>query len=168
MLRSYLRLLLFGFGLLAGVQVPALLDLHAQRVEAHRNEAQLALDGYRGTARQFFGGSLSELVSHYRASDDPVFRRDADNLQRLVDRAAALEAQWQAMQGPWYRRAWHFLFEADPDLRHETLAGFNYQVPLAPVAIAWGLSCGLLLAWLAECLLIGLAGLAPSGRRRHA
>ncbi|MGY2498465.1 DUF2937 family protein, partial [Klebsiella pneumoniae] len=40
MLRSYLRLTLFAFGLLLGVQVPGFVDDYAKRVEAHRLESQ--------------------------------------------------------------------------------------------------------------------------------
>ena len=38
MLRSYLRLLLFACGLLAGVQVPGLMDQYGKRVDAHLRE----------------------------------------------------------------------------------------------------------------------------------
>lgn len=166
MFRSYLRLGLFAIGLLLGVQVPGVIEQYAQRVDAHRIEAQGALDGFRGTARQFFGGSLEALVSHYRKSDDPVFRRDADSLQGLIARADLLEDEWQAMQGPWYARAWHFVAAADGELRAETLDSYRYQVLLAPAAIGWGVACALLLAWVVECLLLGLLWLFPSARRR--
>lgn len=169
MLRSYLRLGLFAVGLLLGVQVPGLIEQYAQRVEAHRNEAQTALDGFRGTARQFFGGSLEALVAHYRASEDAVFRRDADSLQTLISRAALLEAEWQAMQGPWYAQAWHLALHADARLRAEALAAYRYQVLLAPQAIAWGVACALLLAWLVEVFWLGLWRLLrPRPRKRLA
>lgn len=50
MFRSYLRLLLFTFGLLAGIQVPGLVKDYSQRVEAHLFESREALDGFRQTA----------------------------------------------------------------------------------------------------------------------
>ncbi|MGQ7818276.1 DUF2937 family protein [Metapseudomonas furukawaii] len=166
MLRSYLRLILFTFGLLAGIQVPGFIEDYAQRVDAHRAEAEQGLSGFRETAQRFFKGDLVALVAHYRASTDPVMRSDADSIAHLVARAELMQREWQAMQGPWYRRAWHVLALADPGLRQETLAGYGYQVLLKPEAIAWGLSCGLLLAWLVESvvLLIGVA--AGVGRSR--
>jgi hypothetical protein len=54
MLLSYLRLLLFTFGLLAGVQVPGFIKDYSQRVEAHLIESQ-ALDGFRQPPSVFQG-----------------------------------------------------------------------------------------------------------------
>jgi hypothetical protein len=166
MLRSYLRLLLFAFGLLVGVQVPAFLDAYGQRVEAHRLESVESLSGFSETARRFFGGDLHKLVAHYRASDDAVMRSDAASLDHLVSRAALLEREWQAMQGPWHARAWHVFSAADQRLLAETMAGYRYQILLDPSAIAWGLSCALLLAALVESLLVMLGSLLLGKRRR--
>ena len=80
MLLSYLRLVLFAVGLLVGVQVPGFINDYAKRVEAHLIEAQTSLRGFQGTAEQFFKGDLQALVAHYRASEDPIFRSDADSL----------------------------------------------------------------------------------------
>jgi uncharacterized membrane protein len=50
MFRSYLRLVLFAFGLLVGVQVPGFITDYQQRADAHRNEALQSLQGFRATA----------------------------------------------------------------------------------------------------------------------
>ena len=167
MLRSYLRLLVFTFGLLVGVQVPGFITDYSQRLEAHRLEAQQSLKGFRATAEKFFKGDLDALVAHYRVSDDPVMRSDGQSVAALVSRDAQLEAEWWAMQGAWYQRVWHLITAADRPLLEETYNGYSYQVLLAPEAIAWGLSCALLLAWLVEVLLLSLAGLAGLGRTRQ-
>ncbi|TBU96037.1 DUF2937 domain-containing protein [Stutzerimonas kirkiae] len=156
MLRSYLRLVLFGLGLLIGVQWPGFIEAYALRVDAHRQEAELGLQGFRDTAEKFFQGDLERLIAHYRGSDDAVIRSDARSLEHLVQRVELLEREWQAMSGPWYARAWHVAFAADPQLRAETYTGYRYQVLLTPEAIAWGLGAALLLAWLAELLLLSL------------
>lgn len=167
MFRSYLRLALFALGLLVGVQLPGFVESYAQRVDAHRSEARLGLENFQKTARQFFKGDLDALVSHYRASDDPVFRSDADSLNGLIERSRLLEREWQIMQGPWFLRTGHVLFAADHDLRQETWAGYRFQVLLAPEAIAWGIGCALLLAWLVESLLLGFARLlSPRASRQ--
>jgi hypothetical protein len=156
MLRSYLRLILFAIGLLVGVQVPGVLNDYTQRVQAHLIEAQKALQGFNNTAQQFFNGDLQALVQHYQNSEDPVFRSDAQSVGGLVTREQALQREWQALQGHWYDRAWHVASAADPQIREETLRGYDYQVPLAPEAIAWGISVALLLAAAVEWLLIGI------------
>ena len=46
MFRSYLRLLVFAFGLLVGVQVPGFIDDYTKRVDAHRAESEQSLLGF--------------------------------------------------------------------------------------------------------------------------
>ncbi|MDD2060946.1 DUF2937 family protein [Pseudomonas sp. GD03860] len=166
MFRSYLRLLLFTFGLLVGVQVPGLINDYSQRVEAKLLESREGLKGFEDTAKRFFKGDLQALVRHYRSSDDPVFNSDANSIESLLIRNRLLEREWQILQGPWLERTWHVLVQADSQLREETLKGYNYQILLAPEALAWGLSCALLLALGVESLLLLLGWVALGGRRK--
>ncbi|KIK86165.1 DUF2937 family protein [Pseudomonas koreensis] len=165
MLLSYLRLVLFAAGLLIGVQVPGFINDYAKRVEAHLIEAQTALRGFQGTAEQFFKGDLQALVAHYRASDDPVFRSDADSLSTLLIRQTALDKQFQAMQGPWYIRFLQVVLAADPDIRKETWNGYSYQILLTPEAMIWGMSGALLLSFGIECLIRLIDWVVLGGRR---
>ena len=164
MFRSYLRLALFALGLLVGVQVPGFIDDYSKRVEAHRIESEQGLKGFRETAKRFFKGDLIALVGHYQASADPVMRSDAQSLGALVERSAFLERESQAMQGPWYGQVWHLATAADHELMEETFAAYRYQVLLAPEAIAWGIACAMLLAWLLESLLLLVGMLLGVGR----
>ncbi|MFP5421754.1 MAG: DUF2937 family protein [Gammaproteobacteria bacterium] len=172
MFRSYLRLALFALGLLVGVQVPGFIDDYSKRVEAHRIESEQGLKGFRETAKRFFKGDLVALVGHYQASADPVMRSDAQSLGALVERSAFLERESKAMQGPWYGQVWHLATAADHELLEETFAAYRYQVLLAPEAIAWGIACAMLLAWLLEslALLVGMllgAGRSQKVQQRH-
>ncbi|MHA6493882.1 DUF2937 family protein [Pseudomonas borbori] len=164
MFRSYLRLALFGLGLLVGVQVPGFIDDYSKRVEAHRIESEQGLKGFRDTARRFFKGDLDALVAHYQVSKDPVMRSDAHSVSVLVQRGQFLEMEAKAMQGPWYGQVWHLATAADPELIEETFAAYRYQVLLAPEAIAWGIACALLLAWLLESLVLLVGMLLGAGR----
>ncbi|MET1077986.1 MAG: DUF2937 family protein [Pseudomonas sp.] len=168
MLRSYLRLGLFALGLLIGVQVPGFVHDYGNRVEAHRLESEEGLKGFRETAQRFFNGDLQALVGHYRASEDPVMRSDADSLNLLLSRGLRWQREWEALQGPWYAKAWHVAVAADPELRAETFQAYRYQVLLAPEAIAWGIGCALLLAWLVELVLLGLGWTLGIGRKHRA
>ncbi|MGV8844704.1 MAG: DUF2937 family protein [Pseudomonas sp.] len=167
MLRSYLRLSLFALGLLIGVQVPGFIQSYSDRVDAHRLESEQGLKGFRDTAQRFFKGDLAALVAHYRASDDRVFRSDAESLNLLLERSQRWNAQWLAMQNPWYAQAWHVLVAADRELLAETQQAYRYQVLLAPEAIAWGVGCALLLAWLIESLLLLSARVLGVGRSKQ-
>ncbi|MBC3412959.1 DUF2937 family protein [Pseudomonas sp. SWRI51] len=166
MFRSYLRLLLFTFGLLAGIQVPGLVNDYSQRVEAHLLESRQALDGFRQTAQRFFGGDLQALVRHYRSSDDPVFNSDANSIDSLLIRNQLLEHEWQALQGSWVSRTWHVLVQPEPALREETLKGYSYQILLVPEAIGWGIGAGFVLAFLVESLLLVVGWVVLGGRRK--
>ena len=167
MFRSYLRLALFACGLLLGVQAPGFIDDYAKRVEAHRLESQQSLKGFRDTAQRFFKGDLDALVAHYRISSDPVMQSDARSVEHLVQRAALLDAQWQAMQGAWYAQAWHLATDADDELLEETLNAYRYQVLLTPDAITWGICSALLLAWLVELLVVLMGWMFGAGRARR-
>lgn len=168
MLRSYLRLTLFAFGLLLGVQVPGFIDDYAKRVEAHRLESQQSLKRFQETAQKFFKGDMDALVAHYRVSDDPVMRSDANSVGHLVQRSALLEREWQTMQGPWYTQAWHLATGADHELFEETLRAYRYQVLFTPEAMLWGVISALLLAWVAELLVLMFGLMFGSGRLRRA
>ncbi|PYY85397.1 DUF2937 domain-containing protein [Pseudomonas sp. TKO26] len=165
MLLSYLRLVLFAAGLLVGVQVPGFISDYAKRVEAHLIESQNSLRGFQGTAQQFFKGDLNALVAHYRASEDPVFRSDADSLSGLLQRQLALDKQYQAMQGPWYIRLLQVALAADPQIRKETWDGYSYQILLTPEAMIWGMSGAMLLSFGLECLYRLIDWVVLGGRR---
>ncbi|WP_430317502.1 DUF2937 family protein [Pseudomonas nitroreducens] len=168
MLRSYVRMVLFALGLMVAVQIPGFIKDYAQRVDAHRIEATQALQGFKDTSGQFFKGDLSALVAHYRGSADPVFQRDADNIERLMRRAQLFDNEWQALQGTWYQRALHMLTSPNHELLQETYENYRYQVMLEPEAIGWALAGGLLLAWIAEVLMASVAALVGLGDNRRA
>ena len=167
MLLSYLRLVLFAAGLLIGVQVPGFVSDYGKRVEAHLIEAQTGLQGFQRTAEQFFKGDLQALVAHYRASDDPVFRSDADSLSTLLTRQQALDKQFQAMQGPWYMRALQVAYAADPAIRQETFDAYTYQILLSPTAIGWAMAGALLFSFIIEGFLRLIDWVVLGGKRQR-
>ncbi|MFV3304218.1 DUF2937 family protein [Pseudomonas sp. NY15181] len=168
MLRSYIRMVLFALGLMVAVQVPGFIKDYGQRIDAHRIEAAQALQGFKDTSGQFFKGDLNALVAHYRGSADPIFQRDADNIEHLLRRTQLFENEWKALQGGWAQRAWHMVTAPNAELLQETYANYRYQVVLEPEAIAWGLAGGLLLAWIAEVLMASVVALVGLGDNRHA
>ncbi|GGJ78451.1 DUF2937 family protein [Pseudomonas matsuisoli] len=169
MMLGYLRLVLFAFGLLIGIQIPGFMDDYAKRVDAHRIEAQEGLNGFQATATRYFNGDLDALVAHYRENPDPIIRNDADSVEVLVRRSRLLEAEWDALQGPWYQRTWHMLTRADNTLLQETYSAYTYQILLTPSAIVWAVASGFLFAFVVEGLVLLLASLFSIGSRpaRH-
>ncbi len=165
MMRSYFRMMLFALGLLAGVQIPGLVDLYFQRLDARLQQAGLALAPFQRTADQHFNGDLQALVAHYGASQDPVFTQDATSLQQLVNQQQHLQGEIAVRESPWYQQLSHLLLRADPALWQDTLHNYGYVVPLKQAAIFCGVAAGLL-ASLAGDLLLGLLLLPFRSRQR--
>ncbi|HBZ92785.1 MAG TPA: DUF2937 domain-containing protein, partial [Pseudomonas sp.] len=69
---------------------------------------------------------------------------------------------------PWYAQAWHLATGADHELFQETLRAYRYQVLFTPDAILWGVISALLLAWLAELLVLMFGLIFGAGRTRRA
>ena len=129
-MRSYLRMMLFALGLLAGVQIPGLIDLYYQRLDARLQQASLSLAPFQETADQHFNGDLTALVNHYRTNPDPVFAKDAAGLQLLVSQRQTLQQESVYKHHPWYRQLSHLLLRAEPQLWQDTLQNYSYVVPL--------------------------------------
>ncbi len=129
-MRSYLRMMLFALGLLAGVQIPGIVDLYYQRLDARLQQASLSLEPFQRTADQHFGGDLDALVAHYGASQDPVFTQDATSLRQLVSQQRHLQQERAFQDKPWYLQVSHLLLQADSQLWQDTLRNYGYAVPL--------------------------------------
>lgn len=152
-MRSYLRMMLFALGLLAGVQIPGLIDLYYQRLDARLQQASLSLAPFQETADQHFDDDLTALVNHYRTNPDPVFAKDAASLQLLVSQRQTLQQESIYKHHPWYRQLSHLLLSAEPQLWQDTLQNYSYVVPLKQAAIVCGMTAGLLAALLGDLLL---------------
>jgi len=77
---DYLRIILFCSGLLIGIQIPAVVDQYAKRIDAHLTEVLDIFAGFQQTADRYFEGNIQDLISHYKSSDDAVFKNDATNI----------------------------------------------------------------------------------------
>ncbi|MFA7260562.1 MAG: DUF2937 family protein [Aeromonas bestiarum] len=169
-MRSYLRIMLFALGLLAGVQIPGLIDLYYQRLDARLQQANLSLVPFQGTADQHFNGDLTALVNHYRTNPDPVFAQDAASLQHLVSQQQTLLQESAFKDRPWYQQLTHLLLRADAQFWQDTLQNYSYLVPLKQSAIICGMSIGFIAALLGDLLLslLLLSFRKQQPRTRHA
>jgi hypothetical protein len=149
---NYLRLVVFAFGLLVGVQVPGFVDQYAKRVSAHQLEAVKSFGGFRETADRYFGGNVDALIAHHAASEDPAFKNEAKVIRGIYDRLAMLTAELAALRGPLIQQIMHVLFRANSEILSETRSEYTYTVPLNPPAVVCGVTTGALLAMLIEAL----------------
>lgn len=166
-IRTTSRLLVFGGGLLLGIQVPAFVDQYSQRVDAHYREVSANIAGFQRTADARFEGDLRALIEYYRDSNDPVFKSDAESVQTIVNRYYRLSGEYQAMQGNLVAVALHVIFAADDELLAETRDQYSYTVPLNGIAIQWGLAAAVVLFLIAELSVGCCAGCMRLYRKRQ-
>ena len=170
LLKTSSRLLIFGGGLLLGIQVPAFVEQYEQRVDAHFLEVSANVSGFQRTADDLFAGDLRALVEYYRDSNDFVFTRDANSLENIVNRYYRIMAEQEALQSNYIDAALHVVFDADNELFAETLDRYSYTVPLNSVALQWGLAAAVLIILLAELTMtccVGCARLANKKLRKQ-
>jgi Protein of unknown function (DUF2937) len=161
-LRAYLRLVLFGLGLLAGIQAPGFVDQYAKRVSAHYSEATKNFAGFKRTADAYFGGSVEALIAHHKSSEDPAFHDEAQSVAAIFARLQELALELDAMSQSLLSRIFHVAFRPDKEILDETLGAYSYTVPLTGEAILCGLIGAVVLALPAELLLLGIVRLGRS------
>ena len=153
---SYLRLILFIGGVLAGIQLPSFVDQYGKRLEAHYLESMNGLRQFQVDARKYFDGDMQKLIAHYREHGDPVFQDGGNSIQSIYDRHLLLETAVAAFN----KDLWHAYYQAFvapvADIQGEVLASFSYSVKLDPGAILFGLSFGFVIALFGEVIVRGV------------
>lgn len=166
-IRDNLARLAFAFGILVGVQAPNVVTQYEHRVAAHLSEVTQNFAGFQQIANNYFNGNVEQLVLHHEQSTDQVFHAEAEPIRKLWRRLQHLRAEQAALSGDFVRQLVHVAFNADPDIRQETLDGYAATVPLTTTAIACGLIAAFALGALVDGLLAGFgAGLGRLRMRR--
>ena len=140
LLKAYSRLVIFAVGILFGIQVPSFVDQYTKRIDAHFQEVSINISGFQQTADNLFSGDLAALIAYYDASNDAVFRSDANSIRLIADRYNRLENERAALQNNGLAVAMHVMFTADQEFFQEALDQYTYTVPLNSIAIQWGLA----------------------------
>ena len=143
---DYLRIILFCGGLLIGIQIPAVVDQYAKRIDAHLTEALDVFAGFQQTADRYFEGNIQNLISHYENSDDPVFKNDATNILFISNRVTHLRSEQIALKQSVLMRTAHVLLFPDNKVFQQTLEQYSYMILINPQALVWGLVSGFLIA----------------------
>ncbi len=154
-----------GAALLA--QFPAFYQQYVQRLGGRLDQALLAVERLQEAASEQ-GLKLSAYVRYFLDAEDPIFRREGQNLVTTLSEAQDLKQAHAALSeaGP-LSRPMVFLDHLDPDLVRAT---FERYVPALPidseglVYAALGLLLGLVL--LAGCQGCGRLALRPLRHRR--
>jgi hypothetical protein len=121
-------------------------DQYAKRIDAHLTEVLDIFAGFQQTADRYFEGNIQDLISHYKSSDDAVFKNDATNILFISNRVTHLKLEQIALEQSALMRTVHVLFSADSKVFQQTLEQYSYMILINPQALIWGLSSGFLMA----------------------
>jgi Protein of unknown function (DUF2937) len=168
LLKTYSRLLLFGCGLLLGIQVPNFVDQYERRIDAHYIEVSANISGFQSTADLLFAGDMEALIAYYQESNDQVFESDAQSIRNIVDRYNRISSERAALSGSALAAAIHVMLYADDEFIGETFDQYGYTVPLNLLAIEWGLVIALFLTITIDLCLFGCVKcVGLFGRKKH-
>jgi len=137
-LYRYLLIVVACIALLAGIQIPSLVDQYEKRVDAHLREVKANLKPYQEIADRYFGGSLDQLIELHRKSDVKAFQEEGNAIAQMVQRKLRFEADLAAMQASLPLKIFRVAFGGDRELIGETLDQYSYTVPLNEDALLVG------------------------------
>lgn len=165
MIRGYTRLIFFAIGMVIGLQVPAFVDLYAQRVNAHYLEVVANFSGFQKTADRHFNGNVEAMIRHHENSGDKVFIEGGENIRSIWLRLQRFERENQLMQKGLHERVWHVLTAPDKELFSESKSTYNYTVPINADAVVYGVIAGAFVAIVFDVFWLLLAGVFGVSRR---
>lgn len=157
-LYRHLLILIACVALLFGIQIPNFVDQYQKRLDAHFQEVQTNLKGYREIADREFGGSIEELIRKHKESDDLVFRDEAAPIETIYLRYLHFNEQHTALQTPLPQQVLYLLQHVDRELLRETYDSYSYSVPLNSAAVYSGFVVAAAVLLVVE-LLAGVIGL---------
>jgi hypothetical protein len=153
-LHRYLLIILACLAMLAGIQVPNLIDQYVKRVDAHLREVEANLKPYQEIANNYTGGSLDQLIELHRKSDVKAFQDEGLAIDAMVKRKLRFEADLAAMQASLPMKIYRILRSGDRELIDETLAQYTYAVPLNQDALITGAAAVAIIMALTELMLV--------------
>lgn len=156
--RGLLDRIIAVIGTITMAQFPQFFGQYLQRLGGHLAEAKFLLLRYELSA-EYFNLTLDEYISLHLNSGNEVFSSSGQIIAELVNRIAALEKSFTALEGATpLNRWWVFIQEVDLEMLRETWSIFTPGIPTTMEGVIYGF-CGLLLAW---AIYQGIKGLLKS------
>lgn len=152
-LHRYLLIVLACAAMLAGIQIPNLVDQYEKRVDAHLREATLAFQPYQALADKYFHGNIGQLLKLHRENEAKPIRDEGDVIEGMIKRKQHLQEAWNDMQASLPVQIYHLVLRGDRQLIQETLDQYTYSVPLTQEALMTGAAAAAILLALTELLL---------------
>lgn len=149
-------------GAVCGSQVPVFVDAYGQRLGGALDELRDGIAGFEDAARKA-NITFDEYRVRLRENTDEAVQGTGAEIDRQVDRAAALSAQNRALtEASVWTRPFVVLTEGDNRILSRTWENWTPTLTLDP---SWGL-IGLFLAWLIHGSISALVAGPKAPRRR--
>jgi hypothetical protein len=152
-LYRYLLIILACMTMLAGIQIPNLVDQYEKRVDAHWREVTANLKPYQEIANKYTGGNLDQLIELHRKSSEKAFQDEGLAIAEMVKRKLRFEADLAAMKASLPVKVFRLAFSGDRELMDETFQQYTYAVPLTQDALLAGAATAAIVLVLTELLL---------------
>lgn len=152
-LHRYLLIVIACIALLAGIQIPNLVDQYEKRIDAHLREVIANLKPYQEIANKYTGGSLDQLLELHRRSAEKAFQDEGNAIAEMIRRKLRFESDLAALQTNLPMKVMHILLKGDRELIDETLGQYTYAVPLSQDALLAGAATAAIILALTELLL---------------
>lgn len=152
-LHRYLLIILACAAMLAGIQIPNLVDQYQKRVDAHLREAVLAFKPYQALADKYFGGDINKLIALHQKNEAKPIREEGNVITQMIKRKQHLQEAYNDMQASLPVQIYHLVLRGDRDLMRETLQQYTYSVPLTQDALMAGAAAVAIVLALTELLL---------------
>ncbi len=151
-LYRYFLIIIACAAMLAGIQLPNLVDQYEKRIDAHLREVAINLKPYQDIADKYFGGSLEKLIELHRKSEVKAFQEEGLAIADMVKRKARFQADLAALQVSLPMKIMNILLDGDREMIDETLQQYTYAVPLNQDALLTGAALAAIMLLLVELL----------------
>jgi hypothetical protein len=153
-LYRYLLIVIACMTMLAGIQIPNLVDQYEKRIDAHLREVIANLKPFQDVANKYTGGSIEQLIEVHRRSSEKPFQDEGNAIAQMVQRKQRFEADLAELQASLPVKVINVLLRGDRELMDETLAQYTYAVPLTQDALLAGAAAVAIVLVLIELLLV--------------
>lgn len=151
-LYRYFLIIVACAAMLAGIQIPNLVDQYGKRIDAHLREVTINLKPYQDIADKYFGGSLEKLIDLHHKSEVKAFQEEGEAIAAMVKRKARFQADMAALQVSLPMKIVNILLDGDREMIDETLQQYTYAVPLNQDALLTGAALAAIMLLLMELL----------------
>lgn len=144
MLRFVSYILIFAAGSLLGSILPSYGMQYVVSVESKLEQVNVDLAAFQVIADRYHQGSLTNLIDHHLASDDPTFHAEGQAIRTMLQAREGLESARAALSGSVLEQFRFFIREFDLEAARSTWRAYEPGILLNRDALVFSVSIGLL------------------------